>query len=139
MGFEKFEDAGSGRGRPPGTDPMVSFRKSSSIGINRTALEAYFDDNDGAIMYYDGDADQVGIEPVADSDADDAAYSVTKTDFGGTIVPKAFLEEYDLVPEVTTQYEPRHDEDEGLIAVDLNAPTGTHGSAADEDEDEDDE
>jgi len=134
MGFEKFEDAGSGRGRPPGTDPMVSLRKSGSIGINRAALEAYFEDDEGAIMYYDGDEDQIGIEPVADSEADDAAYSVTKTDSGGTIAPKAFLERYDLVPDVTTQFEPGHDDEAGLVVVELDDPTGTHGSADDGDD-----
>ena len=130
MGYEKFEEAGSERGRPPATDPMVSLRKSGSIGINRPALETYFVDDEGAIMYYDGDDARVGIEPVADSDADAAAYSVTKTDSSGTIVPKTFLEEYDLVPEVTTQYEPDRDED--LIVVDLDDPIGTHGSPDDE-------
>jgi hypothetical protein len=139
MGFEKFEDAGSGRGRPPGTDPMVSLRKSGSIGINRAALSAYFEEDDGAIMYYDGEGTHIGIEPVADSEADDAAYSVTKTDSGGTIAPKAFLEKYDLVPEVTTQFDPDHDEEEGLIVVDLDDPIGTHGSPDDEDEDDDGE
>jgi hypothetical protein len=134
MGYEKFEEAGSERGRPPATDPMVSLRKSGSIGINRPALETYFEDDEGAIMYYDGDDAQVGIEPVGDSEADDAAYSVTKTDSGGTIVPKAFLEEYDLVPTVTTQFEPEHDEDNGLVTVDLDDPIGTHGSPYDEDE-----
>jgi len=130
MGFEKFEGVGSKRGRPLGADPMVSLRKSGNIGINRAALEAYFADDDGAIMYYDGDNARIGIEPVADSDADAAAYSVTKTDSGGTIVPKTFLEEYDLVPKVTTQYEPDRDED--LIVVDLDDPIGTHGSPDDE-------
>jgi len=131
MSFEKFDDAGSERGRPPGSDPMVSLRKSGSIGINRPALSAYFENDDGAIMYYDADDDQIGIEPVADNEADDAAYSVTKTDSGGTIAPKTFLERYDLVPDVTTQFDPRHDDEEGLVVIDLDDPMGTHGSAED--------
>jgi hypothetical protein len=40
-------------------------------------------------MYSDEDANQVGIEPVADTDADEAAYTVSKSDSGGTIAPKA--------------------------------------------------
>jgi hypothetical protein len=57
---------------------------------------------------------------------------VTKTDSGGTIAPKAFLEEYELIPDVTTQFDPGHDEDDGLLVVDLDDPMGTHGSADDE-------
>jgi len=96
MGFEKFEGVGSKRGRPLGADPMVSLRKSGNIGINRAALEAYFADDDGAVMYYDGDNARIGIEPVADSDADAAAYSVTKTDSGvvAVVVVPVGLQEF---------------------------------------------
>lgn len=128
MGFEKFDEAGSGRGRPAGTEPMLSIRKSGSIGVNQAAIDEFFEDQDGAVMYYDEDADQVGIEPVADKDADDAAYTVSKTDSGGTIAPKAFLERYDLVPEVTTQYDPAWNDDESLVVLDLDEPKKTYGS-----------
>lgn len=132
MGFEKFDEAGRGRGRPPGTDPMVSIRKSGSIGLNQPVVEAYFEDDDGAVMYYNEDENDVGIEPVADKDADDAAYTVSKTDSGATIAPRAFLEEYDLIPEITTQYDPTWDDDEELVVIDLDDPMGTHGSADDQ-------
>ncbi|TSD16204.1 hypothetical protein DP107_03355 [Haloglomus irregulare] len=128
MGFEKFDEAGSGRGRPAGTEPMLSIRKSGSIGVNQAAIDEFFEDQDGAVMYYDEDADQVGIEPVADKDADDAAYTVSKTDSGGTIAPKAFLERYDLVPEVTTQYDPAWNDDESLVVLDLDEPKKTYGA-----------
>jgi hypothetical protein len=125
MGFEKFDDAGSGRGRPAGTEPMISIRKSGSIGVNQAAIEAFFEDDDGAVMYYDEDANQVGIEPVADKDADEAAS-------GGTIAPKAFLERYDLIPEVTTQYDPEWNDDESLVVLDLDEPKKTYGSPDDD-------
>lgn len=136
MGFEKFDDSGSGRGRPAGTEPMISVRKSGSIGINQAALTEYFAENEAAIMYYDADADRIGIEPVADKDADEAAYSLTRSDSGGTLAPKAFLRTYDLIPEVTTQYEPAWDEDAGLVSLDLTDPLKTYGSP-DEDENDD--
>jgi hypothetical protein len=136
MGFEKFDEAGSGRGRPPGTEPMISIRKSGSIGVNQAALDEFFEEQDGAVMYYDEDANQVGIEPVADKDADDAAYTVSKTDSGGTIAPKAFLERYDLIPDVTTQYDPSWDDDETLVVIDLDDPKKTYGSPDEDDEEE---
>lgn len=137
MAFEKFDESGAGRGRPPGTEPMISLRKSASIGVNRAALEEYFGDDEGAVMYYDEEDDQIGIEPVEDKDADDAAYTVSVTDSGGTIAPKAFLERYDLIPDVTTQFDPRwDDDDEELIVLDLDDPTGTYGSADEEADDD---
>lgn len=134
MAFEKFSEAGSGRGRPAGTDPMISVRKSGSIGVNRPALEEFFGDNEGAVMYYDEEANQVGIEPVEDNDADDAAYTLSVTDAGGTIAPKAFLERYDLIPEVTTQFDPEWNDDESLVVLELDDPSGTYGSPEDDDE-----
>jgi hypothetical protein len=88
-------------------------------------------------MYYDEDANQVGIEPVADKDADEAAYTVSNTDSGGTIAPKAFLERYDLIPEVTTQYDPEWNDGESLVVLDLDEPKKTYGSPDDEDDAED--
>jgi hypothetical protein len=134
MGFDKFEEAGSGRGRPAGADPMISLRKSGSIGINQAALDEYFADDDGAVMYYDEDEHRIGIEPVADKDADEAAYTVSKTDSGGTIAAQAFLERYDLLPEVTTQFEPEWDDDAGLVTADLDDPRKTYGSPDDEED-----
>ncbi|WP_459191155.1 hypothetical protein [Halosimplex sp. J119] len=97
--------------------------------MNQAALEEYFEDDDGAVLYYDEDANRVGIEPVADSDADEAAYTVSKTDSGGTIAGQAFLEEYALLPEITTQYLPEWDGDNDLVTVDLDEPAKTYGSA----------
>lgn len=128
MGFDKFDEAGSGRGRPAETEPMISIRKSGSIGVNQASLEEYFEEDDGAVMYYDEDNTQVGIEPVADKDADEAAYTVSKTDSGGTIAAQAFLTTYGILPDVTTQYTPSWNDDEALITIDLDTPKKTYGS-----------
>ncbi|ELZ23702.1 hypothetical protein C475_15563 [Halosimplex carlsbadense 2-9-1] len=129
MGFEKFDETGRGRGRPAGTSPKISLRKSGSVGVNQAALEEYFEDDDGAILYFDEEEDRIGIEPVGDNDADEAAYTVSKTDSGGTIAGQAFLETYELLPEITTQYVPEWDDDNGLVTVDLDDPAKTYGSA----------
>lgn len=111
---------------------MISLRKSGSIGINQAALSEYFTDSEAAVMYYDEDAERIGIEPVANKDADEAAYSLTRSDSGGTLAPKAFLQTYDLIPEVTTQYEPAWDDDDELVSLDLTDPLKTYGSPDDE-------
>jgi hypothetical protein len=85
-------------------------------------------------MYYDEEESQVGIEPVADKDADEAAYTVSKTESGATIAPQAFLETYDLIPDVTTQYDPEWDDDEDLLVIELDEPMDTYGTADDSEE-----
>lgn len=60
MPFEKFDETGSGRGRGQGTELMISIRKSESIGVNRAALDEFFQNEDGAVMYYDEDAAEIG-------------------------------------------------------------------------------
>lgn len=116
---------------------MVSIRKSGSIGVNQAALEEYFEEEDGAVLYYDADTTRVGIEPVEDKDADEAAYTVSKTDSGGTIAAQAFLTTYDILPDVTTQYTPTWNDDEDLIAVDLDNPKKTYGSPENTDDETD--
>ena len=85
-------------------------------------------------MYFDADASQIGIEPVADKDTDEAAYSITKNESGGTIAPQAFLDSYDLVPEITTQYRPAWNDEAGLLVIDLDDPFKEYGSADEEKE-----
>jgi len=134
MGFEKFED--SGRGRPPASVPKVSLRKSGSIGINQVALGEYFDENEGAVLYYDEEENRIGIKPVADKATDDAAYTVSKNDSNGTIAGETFLNRYDILPEVTTQYTPQWNDDEDLVVIDLDDPVATYGSPDDESDEE---
>ena len=134
MSFQKFE--GGTRGRSS-AGPMISIRKSGSIGINHSAMEEYFDDVDAAIMYYDEDEARVGIERVDDTDQE-GAYTISRTNDTGTITPSAFLTRYDLIPEITTQYHPEIIETDGteLVAINLDEPVGTYGSPDDGEEDE---
>ncbi|QLD88827.1 hypothetical protein HWV07_07175 [Natronomonas salina] len=132
MGFEKFD--GGGRGRSS-SGPMISLRKSGSIGINGAAMSEYFEDAEAAVLYYDEDDNQVGLERVDDTDAD-GAYTISRTNDTGSVTPSAFLNRYDLVPDITTQFEPEVSEtDDGLelVTIDLDEPIGTYGSPEDED------
>ncbi len=107
---------------------MMSIRKSGTIGVNRAALDEFFEGKDGAVMYYDEESNRIGIEPVEDAEADDAAYTVTKSDASGTIAAQAFLRKYDLVPEITTQYAPQWDDEEELVVIDVDDYLKTYGS-----------
>lgn len=133
MAFEKFE--GGGRGRPSGVSTAkISLRKSGSIGINAKALEEDFDGAGAVVCYYDEDDNQVALRPVASKDADEAAYTVSENESGATVTPGAFLNEYDLVPDITTHYAPEAGSIGGEDAVifDLDDPIGTYGSESEE-------
>jgi|GEM_PF-3044885 len=132
MAFEKFE--GGGRGRPAGVDTAkISLRKSGSIGINSKAYAEYFADAGGVVCYFDADATQMALRPLASPDDDEAAYTLSENDSGATVTPGAFLEEYELIPAVTTHYAPEDGSigGEPAVVVDLDDPIGTYGSAED--------
>lgn len=138
MGFERFD--GGGRGRSS-SGPMISLRKSGSIGVNGAAMAEYFEDAEAAVLYYDEEDNRVGLERVDDTDAD-GAYTISRTNDTGSVTPSAFLNRYDLVPDITTQFEPEVTEtDDGLelVTIDLDEPIGTYGSPEDDEESDADE
>lgn len=133
MGFEKISGSSRGSGQP-----KISLRKSNSIGINNAALDEYFDDDVEYVeFYYDRDADTLGIRPL-EEESDDS-YSLSRTDSGGTAAPTSFLKAESLVPDVTTQYEPRTQKlnnDVELVVIDLDDEIGTYGHPDSEDSEE---
>ena len=115
MGFEKFEK-GSFRGTG---QPQVTLRKSGTIGISKMAVEEYLPDSNGAVLYYDDEANRIGIEPVSvDNDPD--AYQISFNEGSATINGSSFMKRFDLVPEETTAYEPKWDDDTEMIVVELD-------------------
>lgn len=138
MTFEKFESTGSGRGGS--TEPKISIRKSGSLGINNAALEEFFsEDTEAVVMYFDEDENRVGMEQVEDKDEDDAAYTLTRSDSGGSVTPTAFLRRNQLIPERTEQYKPStHKVNQNLELITVNVGDdsedflGYYGSPDDE-------
>jgi hypothetical protein len=126
MGFEKFEKH-SGRGS--GNQPKISLRKSESIGINGVAVEQYFGDSDGAILYYNEEENQVGIQP-CDKNEDSDAYSLqfNTNSNGANINAASFLKQHSLTPSQTTQYNAHWNEEQELAYIDLNEEGTTYGN-----------
>lgn len=121
MPYEQFESPGS----RSAADPMISLRKSGSIGINNAALEEHFGDSEAVAVYYNEEENRIGLEPL--DEKTDEAYTLSRSESGGSIAPAAFLRKYSLTPSITTQYEPF--EDEGFVAIDLDSPLATYGEA----------
>lgn len=127
MDLEKFEPTG---GRAGANQPLISIRKSAGIGINQPALEKYFNDAEAAEVYYDESENVIGLKPAEEKQQDN--YTLTRTENGGSVTPKAFFNQYDLAPEVTKRYEPEWNGNNTIVLVHLDDPVGTYGSPADE-------
>ena len=139
MPFEKFTETGSGRGG--NVQSKISLRKSGSVGVNNAALEEFFDEDDEAVvMYFDEEENQVGMKPTDDTD-EEGAYTLSRSDSGGSVTPTAFLRKHDLIPDQTTQYAPetyKQNQNTELVTIDLDDPIGYYGSPEDEDGEDDD-
>lgn len=132
MPFKKVSK--SGRGGT--TEPMISIRKSGSIGINNAALQEFFtEDEEYAEIFYDEENERLGIHAL-EEDTDDS-YTLSRTESGGAVAPTSFLKGNRLIPDVTTQYSPYKqsvNDDTVLVAIDLDDPIGTYGEPDSEDD-----
>jgi hypothetical protein len=116
------------------TQAKISLRKSGSIGINSVALQDYFEDYTDVELYYDRENSKIGFQPLKESTSD--SYTISRSNNSGSVTPLSFLKANDLIPEITTQYEPQTENMNGdieLVVIDLSEPAGTYGSP-DEDE-----
>lgn len=129
MGFEKIEPTG---GRAGANEPVISLRKSGGIGINNPALDEFFEDAEAAELHYNEEENQLALKPVEEKEPDN--YTLTRSDSGGSVTPKGPLKRLDLIPEITTRYEPEWDDDEELVVISLDDEIGTYGSPRSEED-----
>jgi hypothetical protein len=95
MDLEEFEKnkGGSGGSRKV---PKISIWGSDIIGINKRALDEFFEDVDWVKLYYDKESGGIAIKPVEEKTQN--AYKIQGKDDkgGGRITAKSFLREYNL-------------------------------------------
>jgi len=138
MPFEKVEkNSRVGRGN---VEPMISLRASKTIGINKQALEEFFQDATHVVLYYDPENKRLGLKP--DKGEDDSGYKISRSNSGGSVGCSSFLKQNDLVDEEKTrQYKPYSEElngDTELVAIDVEDPVNTTTrSSSDNEESED--
>jgi len=142
MPFEKVEkNSRVGRGN---VEPMISLRASKTIGINKQALEEFFQDATHVVLYYDPENKRLGLKP--DAGEDDSGYKISRSNSGGSVGCSSFLKQHDLVDEdQTRQYSPYEEElngDTELVAIDVDEPSKTttrSSPSSEEDEKSEDE
>ena len=116
MGFEKFQKH---TGRGSADEPMISLRKTETIGVNGVAIEEHFGDKEGAVLYYNEADNQVGIKPADTDDPDAYTLQFSSQGRGASINAASFLKQYNLVPEQTTRYPAHWNQEQELIYIEL--------------------
>lgn len=134
MAFETLEPTG---GRAGTTTPVISLRKSGGIGINQPALNEYFENSEAIKIQYDDEENLLGLKP--ENEKTNENYTLTRSDSGGSITPASPLNRRDLIPDITTRYEPEWDDDEELLVIRLDDPIGTYGSPRSEEDENSEE
>lgn len=128
----------SGSSRGSSSEPMISLRKSGSIGINTAALEEFFKDSHEYVeVFYDEENNKLGLLPKEEET--DSTYTLTRSNSGGSVTPSSFLNSNGLVPPITTQYAPFEDSlngDNTLVSIDIDEELGTYGSPDEEEQTE---
>ena len=138
MSLEKFTPTG---GRAGSNEPLISMRKSGGIGINQKALDEYFEDAEAVEMYYDEESNEVGLKPIQEK-SEPSHYTLTRTESSGSVTPKAFINQYDLVPTtddgepVTKRYEPYWNDNNQIVLIDMDEPEGQDGTPGTDDSEE---
>jgi len=138
MGLEKFTPSG---GRAGSNEPLISMRKSAGIGINQKALNEYFEDAEAVELYYDEETHEVGLKPIEEKN-ESSHYTLTRTESNGSVTPKAFINQYDLVPTtddgepVTKRYEPYWNDNNQIVLIDMDEPEGQYGTPGTDDSEE---
>jgi hypothetical protein len=129
MGFKKFTKKGGKSGGQSNVGPRVSLRKSGSVGFNHATVNEFFDGKDYVECFNDAVNQKVGFHPQSENTKD--AYKVRKSKkegHGAQVNCKAFLNEFDLVPEQTTRYKAEWDDEQDLIVISLTDPDHIYNS-----------
>lgn len=130
MAFEKVEGNYT-------DDAKISLRKSGTVGFNEALIQEFFVDVDNVEIYFDADNNKIGFKAI--NEPTKSSYKISEQSSGGTVGCTAFLKRHDLVPAVTTRYEPstqKINDDVELIVIDLDDELDTYGSQTNSDDDE---
>jgi len=110
--FEKFTER---KGRFQG--PRITVGRSGVLGINQSCYAQFFKGKEKAILYFDKEAGQIGIEPTDSSES--YAYRVrrSKNSKSRYISAVSFLKRYGIMPEKTIFYSAEWSDENGFVVA----------------------
>ena len=125
MPFKKVtKNNAVGRGS---AEPMISIRASNTIGINKPAMEEYFEDATHAVLHYNEETGQLALEP--DKGEDEDGYKISRSNESGALGCSAFVKNNGLSgADESRQYTPYDDTlDDGtdVVMIDVEDPDST--------------
>jgi hypothetical protein len=113
MAFERFTDVGRV------FRPRASIRSNGQIGFNHGSVKRFdMQKFSHVVLFYDKDDRKIGIRLINDKSEPGASTLITRSG-NGTVSARSFLEYYQLLPKVTTQYDIEWDEANKLLVMDV--------------------
>lgn len=104
--------------------PRVSIKKDNNIALNEAAVKAWLDKATHAHLFFDREAQLIGIKPLEAGEADRDAYTLNKTSRGKAkfIFGAGFLRHCGVDAGQYRSFAPRFDSKERMIVIDLKNP-----------------
>lgn len=112
--------------------PRVSIQTVGRIALNPATIEEFLDGATHAELFYEPDAQLLGIRPHYEKDTE-GLFSIFRA--GGNtkssvITARLQLERWGLVPSETLRYEPEWSEEYAMLLIDLDKPLGKSSDPA---------
>jgi len=119
MAFEEFKKKGSQARH----GAFISITPQKTLILSHDCHEQFFKECKAVIFFYDRERKRIGIKPLKESQ--ERSYSIRVTRKSSNIyviTANAFLNHYQIDYSERRKYEPRWNEKEGLVEIDLNKP-----------------
>lgn len=111
MAFEKFTQTGRS------FKPKVTIRKTGSLGFTAAAISKFGIDNyKYALLYYDKDAQKIGLKPT--NDEEDGAHKINRAKQSTWIAARRFLDYYGITLK-NGRFDAMWDDEEQMIVIEI--------------------
>ena len=114
MAFERFlKIAGYTK------EANIKINKYSQFSLNKMVMGRYFDSLKNVFLYYDKEANKIGLEPTIKKEGTFQIMTPHGYKYG-VFSAKTFLKEYGIALTATRNFTPTWDEENKMLIVDLN-------------------
>jgi hypothetical protein len=101
------------------TDPTVTVTSTGRLSLNVAVINNFVEDNKFAILMFDRSRKLVGIKFAKSSDSTTYPIFINRVKSSAAINCQAFLKNYSLIPEKTSNYEASYDKKSKLLTFSI--------------------
>ena len=116
MPYELFEQKKERAGYPP----KICITKTGTINVNGACIREYFGDFDRVYLLFNNEKKLIGLRPTDDESKN--THIIHKYKRASMINAMSFLKQYKIFHRESKDYEPRWDEKEKLVEINLDEP-----------------